>query len=74
MDKLFAVLKLLPAIVAAIKSIEEMLPGVGKGEQKLAALRELMESLDSSITNLWPQIAGVVAIVVKFMNANGWTK
>ncbi len=74
MEKLFTVLKLLPAIIAAIRAMEEALPGVGRGEQKLAAVREIMESLDVGVANIWPQISGVIAIIVKLMNANGGVK
>lgn len=70
MDKVMLILKLLPAIVAGIKALEEAIPGQGKGEQKLAALREILELVDSTVSSAWPQIASVVAILVKTMNAS----
>ena len=70
MDKVMLILKLLPAIVAGIKALEEAIPGQGKGEQKLAALREILELADSTVSSAWPQIASVVAILVKTMNAS----
>lgn len=70
MDKVTLILKLLPAIVAGIKALEEAIPGQGKGEQKLAALREILELVDSTVSSAWPQIASVVAILVKTMNAS----
>ena len=70
MDKIIMIIKLLPAIVAGIKALEEAIPGQGKGEQKLAALREILETVDSTVSSVWPQIASVVAILVKTMNAS----
>ena len=71
MEKLFTVLKLLPAIIAAVKAMEEAVGGSGKGEQKLIAVRQLLELVDSTITNLWPTIEGVVKILVNLFNATG---
>ncbi len=62
------VIKLLPAIIEAIKSIETAIPGQGKGEQKLAALRGILEVLDSGISAIWPQVAKIVGILVEAMN------
>lgn len=71
MSKIVAMLHLLPAIIGAIKALEAAIPGQGKGEQKLAALREVLETLDSSAKDLWPSIAAVVGVIVKAMNASG---
>lgn len=68
MQNLLMVIKLLPAIIEAIKSIETAIPGQGKGEQKLAALRGILEVLDSGITAIWPQVAKIVGILVEAMN------
>lgn len=68
MEKLLQVLRILPAIITAIKAIEEAIPGAGQGEAKLAALRAILEQVDSSITNIWPTIANVVKILVDLFN------
>jgi hypothetical protein len=68
MEKLLQVLKLLPAIISAIKAIEEAVPGNGLGEQKLAALRGVLEAADSTIANLWPTIENVVKVLVNLFN------
>ena len=68
MDKLILVVKLLPVIIEAIKAIEQAVPGQGKGEQKLAALRGILEVLDSGIVAIWPQVSKVVGILVEAMN------
>lgn len=68
MNNLILVVKLLPVIIEAIKAIEQAVPGQGKGEQKLAALRGILEVLDSGIVAIWPQVAKVVGILVEAMN------
>ena len=47
------VLKLLPAIIAAIKAIEELLPEIGHGTEKLALIRSMIESIDAEATKAW---------------------
>jgi len=68
MNNLILVVKLLPVIIEAIKAIEQAVPGQGKGEQKLAALRGILEVLDSGIIAIWPQVSKVVGILVEAMN------
>ena len=68
MNNLIMVVKLLPVIIEAIKAIEAAVPGQGKGEQKLAALRGILEVLDSGIIAIWPQVSKVVGILVEAMN------
>ncbi len=68
MNNLILVVKLLPVIIEAIKAIEQAVPGQGKGEQKLAALRGILEVLDSGIVAIWPQVSKVVGILVEAMN------
>lgn len=71
MEKVLIILKLLPAIIIAIKAIEEAIPEQGKGEAKLAAIRAMLEQIDGSMAVLWPQIAGVVSVLVGLFNAVG---
>lgn len=71
MDKIIAILRLLPAIIEAIKALEAAIPGSGQGEAKLAALRGILEAADSTITNLWPTIERVVGVVVGLFNKTG---
>ena len=68
MNNLILVVKLLPVIIEAIRAIEQAVPGQGKGEQKLAALRGILEVLDSGIVAIWPQVSKVVGILVEAMN------
>ena len=65
------VLKLLPAIIVAIKAIEEAIPGNGQGEQKLAAIRAIMEATNAQIGALWPTIQTVIGVLVTLFNKTG---
>lgn len=69
--QLTIILNLLPAIITAIKAIEEAIPGQGKGEQKLAAVREIIEAVSSQAGALWPQIQTVIGILVNLFNKTG---
>lgn len=71
MDKILMVIKLLPALIEAIKVLELALPGVGQGEQKLVALRGILEAIDSNVKDLWPSIEKVVGVLVGVFNNTG---
>ena len=71
MNAIVTILQLVPALIAAIKAIEEAIPGAGKGEQKLAAVRGILEVVDSNVSSLWPQIAGVIGVLVNLLNSTG---
>ena len=66
-----ALLQLLPAIIAAIKAIEEAIPGQGQVEAKLAAIREILESVSGQATTLWPFIEKAICILVALFNRTG---
>ena len=65
------VLKLLPAIITAIKAIEEAIPGSGQGEQKLAAIRAIMEAANGNISLYWPLIQTAIGVLVGIFNKTG---
>lgn len=65
------VLKLLPAIIVAIKAIEEAIPGQGQGEQKLAAIRAIMEAANGQISLYWPLIEKAIGVLVSLFNRTG---
>lgn len=71
MQNIVIILQLIPALITALKAIEEAIPGSGQGEQKLAAVRGMLEVIDGSISNLWPQISGVIGVLVNLFNATG---
>ncbi len=66
-----ALLQLLPAIITAIRAIEEAIPGNGQGELKLAALREILESVSGQVSSLWPYIEKAISVLVSLFNKTG---
>lgn len=71
MEKLLTILRILPALIAAIKAVEDAIPGEGKGEAKLRAVRETIEAVDASVASLWPTLAAVIATWVRTFNETG---
>ena len=68
MNTVVMILQLLPALITAIKAIEDAIPGSGQGEQKLAAVRAILEAVDGSVAKLWPQISAVIGVLVGLFN------
>lgn len=64
-------LSLLPAIITAIKAIEEALPATGQGAAKLALIREIIESVSGELTEIWPYVEKVISLVVAWFNKTG---
>ena len=71
MNTITIILNLLPALIAAMKAIEEAVPGQGQGEAKLTAIRQILEGLDTGIVKLWPQISTTIGVLVTLFNASG---
>jgi hypothetical protein len=71
MQTIIVIVQLLPALIAAIKAIEEAIPGAGQGEAKLAAVRGIIEAVDAGYKNLWPQIQPVIGVLVGLFNKTG---
>jgi hypothetical protein len=65
------VLNLLPALIVAMKAIEEAVPGKGQGEQKLAAIRAILEATNAQIGAYWPFIQKAIDILVGLFNKTG---
>jgi hypothetical protein len=72
MDKAILLFKLIPLIIAAMKAIEEAIPGQGVGEQKLAAVRALLEVGYDKTNELWPEISQVIGVLVALFNKTAW--
>jgi hypothetical protein len=68
---LSTVLQLIPAIIAAIKAIEEAMPGEGKGELKLRAIREIIEVSYDKASAIWPSVEKTIGILVGMFNGVG---
>jgi hypothetical protein len=71
MSTIIMILNLIPALIAAMRAIEEAIPGTGKGEEKLAAIRAILESVDASAGKFWPQIQSVIGVLVGLFNRTG---
>jgi len=71
MGIIMQVLQLLPALIAAIKAVEDAIPGSGKGEQKLEAIRQILITVDDSVGAIWPKIQAVIGVVVNLLNTTG---
>ena len=71
MNTITIILQLIPALITAMKAIEDAIPGTGTGEQKLAALRQILEAVDGSISKMWPQIATTIGVLVNLFNVTG---
>lgn len=71
MEKILAIAKLLPVLIEIIKAMEAAIPGSSKGEAKLAAVREILETVDATVGQLWPTIEKVIGVIVKVFNTTG---
>ena len=75
------ILALLPSIILTIQAVEDAIPGEGKGEAKLALIREILQKIYEQSTDLtadfekiWPALAAAIAAVVSSFNAlNIWS-
>ena len=65
------VLSLIPAIITAIKAIEEAVPGTGEGEKKIAAMRAIIEQVSDQANLIWPAVEKVITILVNLFNQTG---
>ena len=71
MDKLKLILNVLPLLIALIKSVETVFPEKGQGAVKLALVKEILVSVDASVSAIWPTLETIIAGIVKALNATG---
>ena len=71
MEKILLIAKLIPVIIELIKAIEDAIPGQGKGEAKLAAVRGILEATVEGFSNLWPSLEKIIPVLVSTFNAVG---
>ena len=71
MNTISIILQLIPALIACLKAVEEAIPGQGEGEKKLAAVRGIIEATDAQAKALWPQLSGVIQVLVTLFNSTG---
>lgn len=72
------VISIFPAIISAVKTVEQLLPENGRGKDKLALIRAQLEaafmivgSFDISFDELWPGIELTISRLVSIFNAGG---
>ena len=64
-------LQMVPAIIEAVKKIEEFIPSSGWGKEKIAAIRESLSVIFKEIDSVWPAIEVFVSAMVKLANLTG---
>lgn len=69
---------LLPTLIEIVKAVEEAIPEAGKGKDKLAMVRELLQvayeatgDIGESFESLWPILQSVVDRIVALFNRTG---
>lgn len=65
------ILSIIPAIITAMRSIEEAIPVANAGKDKMAALRQIIEAAYGQSLTLWPIIETAIGILVKLFNKTG---
>jgi hypothetical protein len=66
-----AILNLVPAIIAAMKALEEAVPGKDLGGEKSAAIKAILEATNSQIAIYWPMIQKGIDILAGLFNKTG---
>jgi hypothetical protein len=66
-----AILNLVPAIIAAMKALEEAVPGKDLGGEKSAAIKAILEATNSQIATYWPMIQKGIDILASLFNKTG---
>lgn len=62
---------IIPVIITLIKTVEDIVPGDGEGEKKLAAVREMLETIYGTFGSFGPIVEKIVSIIVKLFNKTG---
>ena len=71
MDKVLFIIKLIPAVIEIIKTVEAMFPIPGAGKEKLKLVHDMLSEVYGNLETMWPTIEKIVAKVVEFANAVG---
>lgn len=66
-----AILNLIPAIIAAMKALEEAVPGGGMGSDKSAVIKSILAATNGQIETYWPVIQKSLDILAGFFNRTG---
>ena len=71
MNSFLQIVKLIPALIELISSIEKSFPQSGQGAAKTAAVKGIMEATYEGINEMWPVVEKVVAALVSLFNTTG---
>ena len=69
MNSVLAVLQILPALIQTIQAIEAAIPQSGQGKAKLAAVIEIMQTVNDSVKAL--PLEAIISTIVKLFNSVG---
>lgn len=71
MKTLLTILQMLPALIQAVKQVEEFVPVPGAGKQKLDLIIGIIEDTFEDAKGMLPTIAKVVGRIVNLANSTG---
>jgi len=71
MKTFLLVVQLIPAIIALVKQIEEVIPQSGQGAAKVTAIRQILEASYDGFQEIWPSLEKVIASIVNLFNITG---
>ena len=71
MQLIINLLALIPMLIAAIKAVEEAIPGQGKGKEKLDLVLNIIQATGDQVGGLLPAITKAIAAIVSAFNAAG---
>lgn len=71
MATFLAILKLLPAIIAAIRSLEEFIPISQAGKSKLDIILDTMKEAGAEVAGLVPMVISLINRLVGLANKTG---
>lgn len=71
MQVFLQIVQLIPALIALIREIEKVIPQSGQGAAKLTAIRQIIEAAYGGLSEIWPVIEKVVAVLVGLFNSTG---
>lgn len=71
MNTLKLIITYLPMIIELIKTVEKLIPESGKGKEKLAYVRNIIETASPDLMNAWESIEKIIGISVSMFNTLG---
>ena len=65
------VLQLIPAIIKAMKALEDAIPYDSVGPLKLAVIKGILEDINDKIAEIWPYIEKAITLITNIFNKTG---